>query len=382
MTNGFRSAILFSSKNKNYFLLRLPLIQNLTPWQSVVGARKSIMNKIDIFICQPIHDSNKFSANWSTNNLRSLLNTNCQVIIIPNLYFKGYFPQAGHGRMYEKGTVSVKMVQNGDDKFYTNIFPWGDKFIDDMCDQKLSVNTIVNKLNDDDFLDKEFVIENAEKSIKELERREEECDVVISDFIREKYRQHMLFYSERHPTGILTKELVKRIFEKMGFFEYSMSYYTYCQKDMEFSRNALPIYPTVAKHLGLEFKTEFFNILRPLCEYPITFEEYVKLYIKTIHGDGYVEDTIYYYLESMIYETRERNLPLYIYGNSERNHNFIRKYQFILDNISGYIDADDDMLGKELEGAYAVLIIDKTYYASALDKMNLNQVKIYKVFDM
>jgi len=272
--------IMYFKKNesffKDYFILRLPLIQNINVWEKALGPNESIIKEIDVFITQYITEDNKFSYKWSTKAIKKLLNSSCQVIIIPNMFFNGYYPQAGHWQNPDRRI-----------KYDPYTFPWGDKFIDRLYAEGMTVKNIVNCLTDTEFMTEEAVIGKAENSFRELERREKEyCDIMISDYIRENYQEILLFYSERHPTDLLTRELVKRIWAKLGEVKGVLEF----PEPDDFGNNSLVIYPSVKKYLKLNFSKDYFYVSKPYYYNPLTIEEYIHAYINHIWQNQKVQE--------------------------------------------------------------------------------------------
>ena len=372
-----------------YMLLRLPLIQDLSVWQRTTGPRVDIIREIDILVCQLIFNNNKFSPQWSTDSFKTLISDECNMIVIPNLFFKGYYPQAGHSKLYYNEHVTIASGK----KYMGPVFPWGDKFIDRLCDSKTDVNSIIEALLDPNFLTEEEVRKNADESLCELERRENEyCDVTISDYIKDNYKKYLLFYSERHPTQLLMKEFIERILVKIG---YKNKLINQPKKD-DFSRNVMLIYPTVKKHLGLKFDNEFYYVIRPYFEHALTIEEYIKAYIKAMYSNEYIEDNRLTYLKFILGEIEEKQFHIYIYGYGERQEFFLHKYKFLIDEIEGFISENPrfnklTLMNKRVvdrefilnSNGCAIIVVDpKDYEVAQQLKMNNDNILIYKVCNL
>lgn len=67
------------------------------------------------------------------------------------------------------------------------------------------------------IVEADAVIANAENSIHELYLREKYCDIKITDFIEENYKEEQLFYSPNHPNERLINEYVNRMIEYLGY---------------------------------------------------------------------------------------------------------------------------------------------------------------------
>ena len=74
----------------------------------------------------------------------------------------------------------------------------------------------VQKIEREDFFSTDAVYKAVEQSLLELKKREEDVDVVISDYISENYDKRQLFYSFNHPINEVLVEYVWRILDFLG----------------------------------------------------------------------------------------------------------------------------------------------------------------------
>lgn len=334
------------SFSNHYLIVKLPLIQNLSAWEKALGPREKLIKELDLFISQPVSVENRFSPKWSTDSMRALLNDHCEVVIIPNLHFRGYAPQVGHSAGY----INRRKTYADGIQYDAPIFPWGDKFIDALCEMNLRENEIVERLLNPDFLTEEEVVSNARDSLAELKRREELfCDLRISDYIEENFRKYLLFYSERHPSDLLTWELVKRLLERIGCGDIPD-----CPPRDGFSRNALPIYPAVHKHLNLQFHRDYVYVSCPYYRDPLTITEYIHMYISHMHADQYLENEYAGVAVSLAEKARKSGRDIYVYGHGIKESFFLKLNAALLENTEAFITPEGGSPQNEFLGRPAL----------------------------
>jgi|LGVF01.2.fsa_nt_gb hypothetical protein len=159
---------------------------------------EEIINNCDLIISQPLSD--RFD-HYSTKSMKERFGE--RFIVIPNLFFQGYFPDL---------TYSGNEGQR-------NLSPIGDYHSAlAIASFKLGVTSdrAVRVYNNQDFWSDPITSNIPNESLKELKVREVECDIKVSDFVEEYYRSRPLFFTVNHPTSILFKCMVERIFDFLG----------------------------------------------------------------------------------------------------------------------------------------------------------------------
>ena len=190
---------------------------------------------------QNISVSERFSKHVSTDYLCNRHRNDAVKICMPNVYFQGYFPQYCSNKYNTQAHDGTRGGENG-------LFPYGDKNIQ----RRMSVlkpNCIARELLRNDFYTKEERLRNVEKSLDELREREKKCDVIISDYIEEHYRDIRLFYSNNHPINELLKELMIRVFERIDVDARDIQ----ASQVSENNGREQFLYPSVAHHLGIKW---------------------------------------------------------------------------------------------------------------------------------
>jgi hypothetical protein len=145
--------------------------------------------KADVILTQNI--SNAFGEWCSTENIRSIAQ-HSQVIVIPTLFFNGYFPSSTYVRGYD----SLNSFSDYHDKELMTMFYAGYRVEDALAYKMTSFGDVSL---------------GVDESINELKFRELMCDVVISDYIEENYLLRRLFWTMNHPDNYLLDELAVRV---------------------------------------------------------------------------------------------------------------------------------------------------------------------------
>ena len=230
-----------SSFTDDYILCRFLPVQTMSA-EMKTGFSKEYMSKFSLFIYQNVGRDNVFGEKISTYNILPMLNESCIRISVPFVYFMGYFPQY------------IKNVRNDDIKRGEGHVPYGDAKIQKFLEDGLTIDEAVKKLETPDLFSEEEIMRNLYNSFRELETREEKCDIIISDFIKKNYKEKYLFYTPSHPTNITQAVVIKRILDKLGYKYNESDFKGLPENDMY----QMYIYPCVRKKLGLTFKQEKF----------------------------------------------------------------------------------------------------------------------------
>lgn len=264
--------------------------------KNVTEVHKSSINEIeklfkrkdiDLFICQPI-STNYRKGIISTERL--LQNFKCEIIMIPFIYFDGYFP--GISYLYdENGNKVQKYGLNYYDKNILNHvleninFNKVENYLIENHNFEENLKRIEFLINDTDYYGKKECIRKVEASLKKLEIRElfpydykKPVDVKISDFIRENYKNKRLFFTMNHPTDEVLYEITNRIMKKLN-----LNSVKFKQKDF-LKDTIFPIYPCVKEKLDLKFDTTFSKIsnLKPVTNFNETLKIFTSIYFSEI----------------------------------------------------------------------------------------------------
>lgn len=232
-------------------------------------SNKEFLQRVDLFIYQKVHKENRFSPILDTDFLVEKLSSTCKRVRIVNIYFSGYFPQ-----------YDVPHVRMGEEIHQSGIFPFGDKFIDDMIANGENKDSIIEQIIQEDFIDYTKIRENAMDSIVELKNREQDSDVCITDYIIQHYKEKQLFYSLNHPIEELLIEYTNRILKYIGFDELKLSVNDFCMLVGSLKGQDIPLYPSVIKALELdEYEKSYCPNRCIYKDLSLDFIDYIKMYI-------------------------------------------------------------------------------------------------------
>ncbi len=205
------------------------------------GINKDVLKSLDVFFYQIIKDDNNFSPQLSSNTILKGLKKSCLRVSYINAYFAGYYPQLSKSRcMARVGRLNRPLI------------PHGDYILNMMIENNMSPKTIWEKFDSDQLIAEDVILKNFTVSINELKDREKNCDVKISDYILENYRDKLLFYTMNHPCNELLKEICVRLMNSI-----SINLYKEDIDDSNIAENdaeILILYPCVKKTLKLNFE--------------------------------------------------------------------------------------------------------------------------------
>jgi Polysaccharide biosynthesis enzyme WcbI len=211
---------------------------HLLTQEDVLTLEKTIA-EIDLFIHQPVSDDYKGIHQLSSRYIKSQLKSSCKVLSFPVAYFTGYHPEITYLKDRNKIVVSKP-------------FPFHDLNILKLYAEGKSIDRTIEEIEGEAFYSAEYLQNNLSKTLDNLEVRESNLDVILSKFIRENFREKLLFHTFNHPSSIVLEYLLNSILDLLnihrdkGFFELFINHDVLAQ-------NSFPIYPSVAKYLDLYF---------------------------------------------------------------------------------------------------------------------------------
>jgi hypothetical protein len=172
----------------------------------------SVIKNNDIIITQPICDNYRNMYYLSSNYIVNKCNPNCKIIFINNLYFDFYYINTS----YSKDNTNIN-CNNLCYEFHD---------IKEAFDKKIKIYYVLkNYINNINYKNKDELLSIAKNSILQLKQRydnmlqyskEYTYFIPISDYIKNNYRDKLLFYSPNHPTKILTHHISKKIIDKLN----------------------------------------------------------------------------------------------------------------------------------------------------------------------
>ena len=197
---------LFYFLQKHIDNLKVTHIENYSLIKNKRQIQVNVLKQADIFIYQPIDKKHgAYSTDISVeNNIMSHLSPNCKVISFPYIY---------------NSALWVLIPPANIDGYIGNYLDI-DKYINRECIEKLKEKGYtldeVLQMYSKGLID--FDYENRfNKSIEILKKKEEACDVKISEFIEKNIRKHRLFLTQNHPTTCVFIHCVNQILSILGY---------------------------------------------------------------------------------------------------------------------------------------------------------------------
>lgn len=235
-----------------------------------------IKNLCDLYICMQ-HETDDIMF-YGTDELPE----NCKIITIPSALTRLYWPQMGIGWRSAKNEYFLKwMATNGHGPF-----EYGDTNLNEMIRKGTPVDEIIKRLTSEDFYSKEQVKRHIEMTMRTLEYEEDRCDIKLLPYIRENYQEKMLYRDMGHMQSCLIWEAVKLILKYLHMDpaeaeEMERKKSNPNCRNYEGHCTEFPVYPSVAKHMGLKWYRE--DMLYDVTFYngrkKMTFEQYISAYI-------------------------------------------------------------------------------------------------------
>lgn len=239
----------------DFIIVQLPEVFKIDPIMNNYVEFASLLSQADLFLYQHVKHDNVFSPKIATDLLLEECNSDCIKICFPNSYVGFYYPQLCK--------IQGEIIPDN------TIMPYGDSVI-----QSIDENTYDdanNILNGSRFNEK--CVPFFQKCMEELYSRETFCDVKISDYVLDKYRDVCLAYSPNHPINEVLEEVANRILNKLN--------YDICPlySNLSLNQYEMIIYPVVFKELDLKFNKDTFVLNSKITPVPLSIKEYAKYYL-------------------------------------------------------------------------------------------------------
>ena len=258
---------------KNFFILQMPAVHffNDDLAETLYGGG-AIFQLCDLFISQHVHENNKYSSLVATSKLKNYLRQDTKIVWIPNVYFDGYFPQLP----LKNKSLSHK------------IFLWKDRFTDELMSSKKNpdIEKFLDQICHENFISSTEIQNRIDTSFRKLRDREWFCDIKISDYIAENFKDKQIFFVPNHPFPTVLFELTKRILKFLGFHSenFLQVHELLDEKDTRFSLYLwdFPIYPSVKKFFQFQECIEIYYPNRVATNFHGNFREYMREYISQV----------------------------------------------------------------------------------------------------
>lgn len=171
----------------------------------------------DIFINTLTSSDYRNSIGLGSDHLRSLCKHDCLSLVVPSVYYNGYFPTFAGAPLSFNG-MTYNYISNTiiDTKYHD--------YIPIVLAQhqlfKVQYQDLVNQSSELLYT----ILQNVhETAISVLQTKEKLCDITISDYISQNLHKELLFTSNNHPTNHLMKHFLTTILLKLDSFNIQIS---------------------------------------------------------------------------------------------------------------------------------------------------------------
>ena len=187
--------------SKDYDLQNATVLGNYSYMNTGKDLPIDVLGNADLLIYQPISSDR---GKYSTEELKNTLKPGCKTESFVYLYNYAFWETLVFADGdYDIGTLGMKYAS-------LNHGP-----ITSLRDTGVSWDEIQTRILNN-TLDWKFK-ERYEKTQAILREKEAECSVKVADFIDRNYKEHLLFYSQNHPTMFLLVYVAKQILTNLGY---------------------------------------------------------------------------------------------------------------------------------------------------------------------
>ncbi len=233
---------------------------------------RNLLGKADYFIKPSALNPQSMR---SFRSLQQYLNKQCQTITISLFTMDSYWPQD----IAKERSINKYYVVKNNSKLCA--FVERDRIIEKYIDEGYSTKEIMDLICKDDFFDCDVVKNNHSSCIKRARISDKISDIKMADFIAHNYNVMKLYCDRGHFNENLLKEYVKRILQLLDDDVSEKELLSMDVSCITQYVNELPIYPSTAKILELEFvnKDTLYRESRYDGIRLVTFEEYMEAFI-------------------------------------------------------------------------------------------------------
>lgn len=207
---------------------------------------------------------------------------NCKIVSVSNLLVSLYWPQIDAQLKAYNDLYLHAYNAKRDMDFYHSLYRRADKNINKMVLEGKTSREIIEALSDTFFYDEKQIKRNCKIALKSIEIAENKVDVKMGDFIKENYARIKLYQNFLHPNKRIVWEYTRRLMHEMAISDGEIEQLENKSREHIHQGGDVPIYPSVAKTLELEFIDENtkYEILIGNGIVYMTFEEYIEHYVE------------------------------------------------------------------------------------------------------
>lgn len=204
----------------------------------------------------------------------------CRSISVSNLVMFLYWPQINIKLDEYNACYLHPYNAKRDGDFYHSLYRHEDCNINRMIMEGKTTKEIVKCLSDEEYYSEKQVKKNKNFALKLIDIAEKNVDVTIADYLQENYQEIELYQNFSHPNKCVVWEYIRRLLSELGLPVDEVSKVEKEAPEHTHQGGDVPIYPSVAKHMGLKFinEGEKHEIMTGKGIVYMTFAEYVEHY--------------------------------------------------------------------------------------------------------
>lgn len=158
-----------------------------------------VVETLDVFVCQPVsRDYGAIASDYLEGFTRG------DTLRFPSMWFSGHIPDAAYFRNEAGAKVGLPEID------------YHSRIIAKCFADGRSVNHAVRMFTDPAAIPESVVSRHYDETMGELLRRENECEIKISDLLREKGRAWRGFHVMNHPRGEVLIHAANQILARIG----------------------------------------------------------------------------------------------------------------------------------------------------------------------
>lgn len=260
--------------NQEMILISIPEIHRFRADNISIVDNSILYQYVDILAIMKISPSNRIHPKFATDEFLKKIKPECQVIIIPNLWFTGYFPQ-----MKKENDVNVLM-----DVFPNGFSKYGDTVLEQYLQKGLKSDEILKIIHKNETFTKEQIADAFQKALENVKEIDSHTDIKIGEWLTENYHKDILFYCPNHPKNYVLKEVTSRILRYLKLYTLEEKIVYKKEKILD-SRESLKIttcsvYPDILHYLQLDYlaDTLTYNPGCAVIDETMNFDDYIILY--------------------------------------------------------------------------------------------------------
>lgn len=230
-------------------------------------------------ICDAYIYANKLLHSSEAYNMqRTDLPEDCKMIGVSKVTFHGYWPQL-HNKSYNDNWLFDVMAPF-DNNFWHLMYSREDANITKLAEEGKTPEEIYKILSADDYYSAKDIKKHLRICFKTLQVAEKGIEVRVGDFVQRNYKEQKLYQDFTHPKKEVLWEYVRQVLEHLEIQEEHLADIIEAAPAYIHRSSDMPIYPSVAKHLGLSWINENtrYELITSKGVRLMTFKEYVLHY--------------------------------------------------------------------------------------------------------